>query len=395
MKTVFLPSNEANTAKIPGQDVAMIIAEPDAMKDAPADKQWPVMFFLHGKDNLGGGTLSSLQTYWEGQFSGIPEDWKKAVDKYGIIGVALHYGGSLFSYNQWLWAYEFIRKRYKTYPRIFNAGFSWGAGSMQKCYTTRMGYCEQSAVLMQIAPTIENNTAWDLVGDVDVPVWVVVNKGDNVTGAAAAKKTVQNININAPILAATYTELNQNGHGGRNEALGLTPMPGFAENVYELFLDILKNGPRIPKLGTPTTPSEPVMPTTPTSTIKATVSYSITGNKAKLIGEKSTGWKIGYEGTWAFKSGPDGVTGKQVFPTGSSFINAEATLPKAGQYQFEFTLKIGTETKTESVTIVYGQITEPVKPKPVNFVWPDQLVFDDGSKLTVKPQFTANDGTVY
>lgn len=395
MKVTFLPSNEANTAKIPGQDVAMIIAEPDAMKDAPAGKQWPVMFFLHGKDNLGGGTLSSLQTYWEGQFSGIPEDWKKAVDKYGIIGVALHYGGSLFSYNQWLWAYNFIRQRYSIYEKVFDAGFSWGGGSIQKCMCTMVEYCLKNALVMPIAPTVEYNGGWIIPADARLPVWVVVNKGDNVTGAAAAKKIVDSINASGATIKATYTELNQNGHGGRNEALGLTPMPGFAENVYDLFLDILKNGPRIPKPGTPTTPAEPVTPTTPTSPVKATVSYSITGNKAKLIGEKSTGWKIGYEGTWAFKSGPAGVTAQQVFPTGASFINADATLPKAGTYQFEFTLKIGTETKTEIVTIVYGQITEPVKPKPVNFIWPNQLVMDNGDKIEVSAKFMAKDGTVY
>lgn len=392
MKTIFLPSNEANTAKIPGQDVAMIIAEPDAMKDAPIGTKWPVMFFLHGRDNLGGGTLSSLQTYWEGPYSGIAEDWKKAVDKYGIIGVALHYGGSLFSYTQWLWAYAFIMGRYNCYPLVMDQGFSWGAGSEQKCYTTQPGYCNKQAVIMQIAPTIEQNTdaGWAMVASYKVPVWVVVNKGDNVTGTAAAKNTVNYINAKNPLIKATYTELNQNGHGGRNEALGLTPMPGFTENVYELFMDILKNGPRAPKAGGIVSPPPP--DPVPTTELKAVATYSGTLPNIKLDGTKSTGYK---SATWTVKQVPAGVNIYSSIVKSGGWITSDAVLPKEGEYVIELEVKgaDGNVARTE-LTINYGAITQPA-PKPINFIWPDKLVLSDNTTIIVTPSFKAADGTTY
>lgn len=406
MKVTFLPSNEANTAKIPGQDVAMIIAEPDALKDAPADKKWPVMFFLHGKDNLGGGTLSSLQTYWEGQFSGIPEDWKKAVDKYGIIGVALHYGGSLFSYNQWLWAYNFIRNRYNTYEKVFDAGFSWGGGSIQKCMCTMVEYCLKNALVMPIAPTVEYNGGWVIGADNRLPVWVVVNKGDNVTGTAAAKKIVDSINASGATIKATYTELNQNGHGGKNEAMGLAPMPGFAENVYELFLDILAHGPRVPKTGTaptvPTTPTTPI-PETPTTGIKADFNLNtndiIPADTFILDASASTGVKTGSDGyVWDIMP----VTGPwTVVVGGGAWGGPKKTLSKLGNgtYKIKLTVKDskGATATKEVLVTVNLKATEPapVVPKPINFKWPDTLVFDNGTEIKVTAKFTAQDGTVY
>lgn len=99
------------------------------------------------------------------------------------------------------------------------------------------------------------------------------------------------------------------------------------------------------------TATEPPITEPKPTTAKAVGSYSGTGPTIRLIGDKSTGWQTGYEGVWSLLGGPDGVTTKQVFPNGSSFINATANLPVKGTYVFRLILQGAPEPA--NVTVIY------------------------------------------
>jgi hypothetical protein len=398
MKPIFLPSTEANTKPIPGIEQSMIIVEPDSYK-AGDNITRPFTIWVHGKDNLGAGTLSSLQTYWEGPYRGVPDTWKAAIDKYGMIGVAIQYGGSLLTYSQWLWVYNYVQSRYFLYGKAMTSGFSWGGGVIQKTYCTSVDFCNKNALVVQVAPTIEYNNGWTTVAKSSLVVWDVVNKGDTTTWPATAVNTVDAINNAGPITKATCTILDQNGHGGKEEAMGIVPMKGFIETAHELFLDILKNGPRMPKTGTVTPPIEPPTPTDPT-TVKAVASYLGTGPIFQLDGRKSTGLKTGtIWPRWTLTKVPLGENLYAPLIKDSGSITASATFKIPGEYKIQFALLDNNRnvlSETE-LTLIYGTVVPaPVEKKPTNYLWDLKVLeFDDGSRENATCVFTTESGKEY
>lgn len=385
MKLIYKPSYTDGYSKIAGQDVAMLICLPDNYNGTTS---WPWMQFTHGKGQLGPGTAAALKTVFEGTYQAIPEDWKTAVDKYGIIGVIVNYN-DFFQPGSWDFVYNYMRANYNTVPLPMGQGFSWGGGSLQKDYCTDIAHADRLACAVPIAPTIELNSGWDNVGKANLPVWFHVNEGDDVVGKSPAVNSAAAINKTA-VIKAELTIYKQNGHGGTNEALSLTPPVGYGENVYEWYLDILKNGPRAPKTGTVTQP--PLPPPPATSTVKPIVSYTITGTIAHLIGSKSTGYKEGYDGVWSLESAPTGITSKLVFPSGSSYIDATAQLPVEGTYVFKFTLKGADPVQ---MTVQRGTAT-PVEKKPASYsIALKLLTFDDGSTEAATAVITTGSGKTY
>lgn len=386
MKLIYKPSYTDGYSKIAGQDVAMLIVLPDLYTSSV---KWPCMQMTHGMGQRGPGTTAALKTVYEGPYQAIPEDWKTAIDKYGIIGVLVNYN-DFFQPTSWDFVYNYMKANYSVVDRWMDKGFSWGGGSLQKDYCSGLSYASKMLCAVPIAPTIELNSGWDNPGKAGVSVWFHVNEGDDVVGKAPAVNSAAAINATKPTIPATLTIYKQNGHGGTNEALGLIPPIGFTENIYEWYLDCLKNGARIPKTGTITQPIPPIV-TPPTTTVQPITSYTITGTTARLIGSKSIGYSQGYDGTWEAVTAPQGITAKQIFPNGSSYIDATANLPIEGIYVFRFNLK-GADPVL--VTVQRGTAT-PVSEKTALSYGNKLLIFSDGSTEAATAVITTASGKTY
>lgn len=391
MNKIYLPSYTDSYAKIPGQDVAMLICLPDAYNTS---QKWPVMIFCHGMGQRGPGTKSALNMVFSGAYQAIPEDWKTAIDKYGIIGVLVNYN-EFFQPSSWAFVYNYMKSKFSVVDKWKGDGFSWGGGSLLKEICTPGG--PQWACVTPIAPTIEQSSGWDNVAKENIPVCIMVNKGDDngPTNLSVTQRAVASINAANPPIKATYIAFEQKGHGGTNEALGLV-VPGAKENTYEWYKSVLKDGPRQIMLGAATVPVEPI-PTTP-SVVKAVAMAVLSGDIVNLIGKNSTGWKTGYEGTWIYEAGPSTVTQKDIFPAGSSFIDAKGNVPKDGTYTFRLNLRVGTVSDSATVTVTKGAVVpDPVDPTPIEkkptgysfntgLIQFDDLSFEKAASVTFKTE---------
>lgn len=370
------PSYTDGYAKVVGQDVAILVALPDNYK---ADQTYPYMIFVHGMGQRGPGTKSALNTVYVGANQAIPDDWKVAVNKYGIIGVLVNYN-EFFQPAQWVWTNNFIKSKYKVVDRPMAQGFSWGGGSLQKLYCSSLSYASMIAVAIPIAPTIELNTGWDSPGKANLPVWIHVNKGDNVTGAATAKRSADYINSYNPVPPATYTEYNENGHGGTNRGLAITPPTGFSENVYEWYLDVLKNGPRAARKGTVTQPTDPApIPTTGPVVLMEPVPSITTTGIVSLEACKSTGYEWF---TWNVFSVPKGAHLYSAYLNGSGYCRTTTKLTIEGAYGIKATACKGSVCVSDTLYITYQKASTPVPVTPKSYdSSTGYLVFSDGTRI--------------
>jgi hypothetical protein len=242
---------------------------------------------------------------------------------------------------------------------MFLTGFSYGGGAVTKYITSSTANAARVAYAVPCAPVNSIVTA-SIPGQFKIPVHFFVNDNDNngSTNLNVTKNMVNALNASNPAIPAIYTAFRKDGHGGNVEAWSLTPpkAPGgqgfidAAENVYQVYIDILANGPRQMKSGSAVI----VQPPPPTTiTTKAIVSFTLNGNIVRLDGSKSTGYTTGLDGVWELASAPTGLYSWDVFLKGSSYIVADATLTKPGAYSFRFKLKGDPEVKT--VDINYGK----------------------------------------
>lgn len=373
----YYPSYTDSYAKVVGQDVSILVVLPNEYR---SDQTYPYMIFVHGMGQRGPGTKSALNTVYTGANQAIPDDWKAAVNKYGIIGVLVNYN-DFFQPDKWLWSINFIKSKYKVVDKPMAQGFSWGAGSLQKLYCTSTVYAGLPSVAIPIAPTIELNAGWENVSKANLPVWIHVNKGDNVTGAATAKRSADYINSFSPSISATYTEYNQQGHGGTNEALSLAPPTGYAENVYEWYLDVLLNGPRVPRKGTVTQPTDPVpIPTTgPVINIDPVPNITTTGT-VSLNACKSTGYEYI---TWTVFSVPKGVNlYTNFFPKGAGNCSVSWATSIEGTYGVKAVACKGGICVSDTLYLTYQKTTVPVPVIPKSYdSKTGYLVFSDGTRI--------------
>lgn len=380
MTTKYYPARDNNNTIIRSFAIAVLL--PDNYDPA---KKWPWMMSVHGQGERSDGLEAHLKNLVEGidfdkngtiDWVFAMESMKKSVDLYGIIIVVPTYQDT-FTPTKVNQVYDFVVKEYSLAPKFLYEGFSLGGGAALSYATSTQANVDRLAYVVPVAPT-KSLGSTPLIGVSKLPVHIFVNDQDDnqYTNLSVTKSIISSINSTNPIIPAVYTAFRQSGHGGHGEAVGIVPPKapngqGFtdaAENIYQVYLDILKNGPRQMKSGTVVQPMPAPGPVT--TTVIAKVRYELTGSTLKLIGRESTGYKDGLEGVWEFVSGPAGVTARQVFPGGSNYIDADAKLPVAGTYVFKFTLKGATPV---TLTVVYGAV------KTVTAFNIDIVTFSDGT----------------
>lgn len=355
-KVEYFPKRDSTWKQL--RETGFAVLSPDNNYPKP----WKLEIAVHGIGERGPGSLSSLKSLVEGpdyNSDGIPDgpafvtpDMKLAVNKYGIVLVIPTYEtNEFFEPAKVNFIYDYAQGNYTLHPKMFLTGFSYGGGATVKYATSSTANAGRLALAVPCAPT-RNVVDASVPGKAGLAMHFFVNdKDDNApTNINVTKSIVDDINRTAT-LKVLYTAFRKDGHGSNIEAWSLTPpkAPGgqgfidAAENVYQLFSDILINGPRLMKSGTVILPPAEPLPTT-----KAIASFMLTGNNLKLDGSKSTGYTTGTDGVWEYASGPVQYSW-DVFPKGSSYIIADAVLTKPGTYKFSFKLKGDPEIQTLAV----------------------------------------------
>lgn len=375
------------------RDVGFNVVLPD---NYGTSKKWSMEMVIHGVGEWSGGTKIELMNLIygydynnDGFREGPPfvtDDMKRAVNMYGIVLVVPTYEVNTFFEPALINSiYDFVQAKYSLVPKMFLTGFSYGGGAVAKYITSSIANASRVAYAVPCAATKHLGADVSAPGKVGLPVHAFSNDKDDRVNVSNTVGIIDEINKSNPALKAIMTIFRRDGHGGNVEAWSLTPPKapagsGFtdaAENIYQVYLDILANGPRQMKSGTVITPVPTPVPTPITA--KAIVSFTMVGNIVKLDGSKSTGYTTGLDGVWELASAPAGLYGWDVFLRGSSYIVADATLTKSGSYSFRFKLKGDPEVKT--ITVDYGKV-------PVGIEATGRLTFSDGSVQNVTVIFS-------
>lgn len=365
MQIIYKPKRDTAYNLIKGVDIAHAILLPDGY---PGNRKWPWMLSVHGIGERSGGTEESLRNLVigvdynkDGKVDSVyvTPGMREAVDKYGLVIVVPTYeSNTFFDAGKTHLLYTSVIQSFSLTPKYWYDGFSYGGGAALDAITNALT-APNIALCTPSAPTRSLGNI-SLIGQYNIPVHIFVNDEDTngPTNLGVTKGIISDINKTNPAIPAQFTAFDKVGHGGHEEATAITPpkAPGgqgitdASESLYQLFFDIMVNGPRKIKTGTaaPTPIPEPL----PTPIIKAVAEYKIDGYKIQLIGDKSIGFKSGMDGRWEILSAPAGVTKTQVFPGGSTYINADGILPQPGTYKFQFYLK-GVE-KPIDVSVDYG-----------------------------------------
>lgn len=347
-------------------------------KNYTPDKRYPVILLCHGMGERGTGDMAALQNVVDGfDYDGpgpLPRQWaietpqfEAYCEKYQIIGVTVNYP-SEFNPDDFNYVLDTLEAKFSIDPtREAAIGFSLGGGAILRYITSSLSNAKRLAFAVAAAP-VSWATVTKNVVDAGLQFIGTTYETDPTVSASNVKNFVNSISATNPKpVLIIYPGA---AHGGFNEIINYPA-------IYEYLLKTSRdNRVQFVVGGTVTPPVEP-----PATTVKAITSYMITGNKIALIGRNSTGYNIGYDGVWALKSGP--ATAKQVFPTGSSYIDANGILPVAGTYVFTFTLKGALPV---DVTVPYGTTEKVVK--EFDSVM-DIITFTDGSMESGKATFAA------
>lgn len=381
MRTIYRPRIDANGNIL--RDVAFAALLPDIWSK---DIKWPWQMCVHGMGERSDGTEAQLRNLIDGidfdkdgriDWVFITADMRRAVDQYGIVMIVPTYQG-FFEPDKINKLYNSVVSEYSLVPKMMGDGFSLGAGAWIKYAASSISNAYKLAYATPVAPTREVSDL-SIIAKSGVPFHIFVNERDDnsPTNLNVTRAIVADINKNTPLVPSVYTAFDVGGHGGYGESNSIAPpkapngegLADASENKYQVYLDILKNGPRQMKTGGISPPAPTPTPIPGAVTVKTR--YELIGSAVKLIGRESTGYNNGLEGVWEFISGPAGVTARQVFPIGSSYIDADAKLPVTGTYVFKFTLKGATPT---TLTVVYGA-------KTVSFFDSntDNITFSDGT----------------
>lgn len=360
---------------------------------------YPWMVFVHGMGELGSNRKEDIEGMLIGfsydggktrQLPTIPADFQAAINDYGIIGIVPRYS-QFFSPANWNSMLDTVRKYYKIVPKGLGAGFSWGGGSLVKFFRSSVTNAGMLAAAVPIAATIEGGAgAWSNVAAGGTAVWAMVNKGDDnkpYTDTSVTKSIVANINVSNPSVKAIYTGFDVNGHGGTYQALSKTPpaspkgigVVNAIENIYQWYIDIVKNGPRQPKTGTATTPTAPVVVTNPVISLKQ---IGVTTVAAIVLdGTASTGFD---SWTWSVSTVPAGVNPYTSIIASGGYQYSKATLPAEGAYTIVAKACKGTTCVTDTLKITYQKTSVPVPHNPVSYDSSTGLLsFTDGAKEAV------------
>lgn len=368
----YNPKRTPEYGLITGVDAAFAELVPDGYNP---NKKWLLGIWVHGIGERSGGTLDNLKNLVEGfDYNGdgiregapfVTPEMKKAVDQYGIIMLVPTYetdnktpeSDDFFEPDKVNVLYNYAVNKYNVYPKMILTGFSLGGGAGIKYATSSEANANRVGCLVLCAPT-NNIIDKTIPGKVKMPVHSFHNDKDDRVNVGNTKTIIAALNETAT-LKAQYTIFRQDYHGSNTEAWGLNPpaAPGgqgvinLSENIYQWGTDCIINGPRQMRSGTAVIQPPPVIEAPPTVT--PVTSYTIDEKGIHLVGDKSIGYKTGSDGRWELVSAPEGVTKAQVFPGGSTYINADGKLPVPGVYVFQFFLKGA--IKPVDVTVQHGE----------------------------------------
>lgn len=326
--------------------------------------QWLI---IHGVGERGAADLEALKNValgWdydgtgpmERQYGLLTPELIAQADKHGTLLVIVNYPTNFDPSD-----IDFVMNTIESDPafkvdktRWGIIGFSWGGREVMRCLTSTAQKAARFAVAVVCAPV---NPGGNLQYIVDAKLQLIgtTYSIDPRVSSSNVQAIITGINKLGPVIKPVYIEwpINYPGaHGTFNEMLNGTDKL-IPQSIYD-YMDSVSTLER--KQYPSSIIVEPPIVQPPPTAATAVASYTGAGPSIRLIGDKSTGWKTGYEGTWSFVSGPAGVTSKQVFPGGSNFINASATLPVQGTYVFRLNLTGATPV---DVTVVYGAATEP------------------------------------
>jgi hypothetical protein len=384
MTVQYFPKIDSNGVKL--REFAVAVLLPDAYNTS---KKWPLMMSVHGVGEKGNGSqavlenlvLGSLQPDGSRKWPFVTADMNIAVDKYGIVMLIPNYD-TFFEPDQVNRVYDFALSTFSTVSEMLLNGFSLGGGAVVKYATSNLTNANRLAYAIPCAP-VQGVIDPTIPGKANLPMHLFVNVYDTngATNLTVTKSIVNAINATNPALKVLYTAFNLTGHGGFSEAVTIAPpkAPGgqgftdAGENIYEVYLDILKNGPRQMRPVGGTVPPPTTQP--PTTVVTPVTSYTIDATGIHLRGDQSIGYTSGLDGAWRMISGPPGATVYNVFPGGSTYINADGKLPIAGAYIFEFSLRGASPVR---VTVAYppgGSIKVLVSFSSVT----DLITYSDGS----------------
>lgn len=398
MQVKYYPKLDDNGNKLREFAVAALL--PDAYA---ASKEWPLMMAVHGigersqgkKENLENLVLGQKQPDGTRKWAFVKDDMKKAVDQYGIVIFIPTYD-NFFEPTTINQIYDFGQVEFNLVTKFCLEGFSLGGGAVVKYMTSSLANAQRLMLALPCAPTTNIMDA-SVVGKANLPVHFFVNTNDDngATNMNVTKNQVNAINNTNPPIKVFFTAFNRAGHGGYDEAMTLLPptAPGgqgvtnLTENVYEAYLDMLKNGPRPMRSGTvvPPTTQPP-----PTGTFIANAGEDQTVNLpvAFLDGTRSTGYK---SAQWKMKQAPDGVSQWHPVVESGGWITTKLNFPKEGTYVI--TLKIFSEAnytgniKEDDVVVNYTTTGTPPAKILLQAVYVPKInktvyVYDDGTTET-------------
>lgn len=301
---------------------AFLIAWPD--NNAP--KPWKLMIAIHGVGERGAGTLENLQNLYLGpDYNGdgvregaafVTDDMKRAINQFGIVLVVPTYETSEFfepaKINE---LYDYAQANYTLSPKMLLTGFSYGGGAVFKYISSSTANANRVAYAVPCAG-VSSLVDASIPGKAGIPVHAFSNDNDPTVNVSNTKSQVNSINASNPSLKALYTVFRRDGHGSNIEAWSLTPpkAPGgqgftdAAENIYQVFDDIIKTGkPRQMKAGAaipvPPPDTTPVpIPTALTAEFNLVNDQVINTETFEMDASASTGVRADWQGyAWDFK----------------------------------------------------------------------------------------------
>lgn len=310
-------------------------------------KKYPLLIFLHGRDERGNGTTQLPRVLKngvpkllsKGQF---PSSFRVGGKDFSFIVISPQYSSSS-DYVTSMWKLiEYCKKKYRVDPtRIYITGLSMG-GLLAWNFT---GASKENADAFAAMVTVCGGgvpTAGRVanIASAKLPVWATNNSGDPYNPASRAKQTVDALNAYKPAPPkAVLTIFQKAGHDAWTQSYD----PNFRQgglNVYEWMLSYTSSGtsqpapapaPPVAKAGTNQTITLPVN----------TVTLSGSGSSASSGKIKSYSWKK--------ISGPtQGLLGTLLS------VTTKVTGLVAGVYKFELTVTDtngGTAKSTVTVTV--------------------------------------------
>lgn len=403
MKTVFYPAYDNNYTAL--QKVGFVVLVPD---NYDAGKANPWMFFLHGMGNLGDGRQESLENLILGYKytpdaarvnAPVPKDFISAVDLYGIVAVVPNYS-SFFQPESWNYVYDLVKTKYNLTGKFLGTGFSWGAGSLMKYVRSAFSNASRVALACPVAPTNESGGDWNNVKNGRTIYWDFVNKGDDngPTNLSVSQTMINSFNATTPIIKGLLTAKDINGHGGVEWALALAPpkTPGgvgftdASENIYQLYIDILKAEPRLPKSGTLQPPAS-----SPVAAFNLVDQQIVTTSVFDLDASASIGVKTGWD---AFKWDIKPINAPWMTLQDGAYGGPKKRISNLGNgsYSIALTVKDPVGNTAQKAVTITVKLDGTTTKQPLSFEWGTQtLTFNDGSKEKSGAKFITASGTIY